>query len=332
MSYDHYSSILIADAPIRGQKHPGIWIASLLALSLFVACEESADDSAKTGGGTGGTDSSDSGATDTGMTAEDIGNSCVENTDCSSGVCLQYSDSPDDPDAVCGGNVELGAFRATGVARDFFTGDVLANAHVGIADALAALMNPLVTPFAETTTDSEGRYDVTTPVAPGGIGSLAVLNLEGYWITATGLVAPEAGVYPPGVTVHELWSISETELAGWNSALEGEVDLATHLPLGTNGGVVGLARDRQTGVPLGGVTVLPKADSSTAILRYLSEDGTSFTTQGTASKGLFVILNPGVGESFTADIGAGPIEAVSGKAGATPGALFVTVLNVPTGN
>ena len=123
------------------------------------------------------------------------------------------------------------------------------------------------------------------------------------------------------------------ELARWNGLLANDPALADFLPLGLEGGVIGLARDRATGVPMSGVEVIPKTPLVTSTMnRYLSEDQQSFNSTSTGTSGLFILVDlRTTGDEFTADIGNGEIDAVSGTAGSTNDALFVMVLNVPAG-
>jgi hypothetical protein len=106
--------------------------------------------------------------------------------------------------------------------------------------------------------------------------------------------------------------------------MDPDVDQAK-LPLGENGGVIGLVRDT-TGAPVAGAQVVPTSDTSMAFIRYLAEDGT-FTADMTSATGHFVIIGPGLGETFTVQMGGMDVSGV-GTAGSTNDAAFTLVMTV----
>jgi hypothetical protein len=116
------------------------------------------------------------------------------------------------------------------------------------------------------------------------------------------------------------------DLTNWSEALamDAEID-AGSLPLGDAGGVIGLVRDINTGTPVEGATVVSQNDASTAIVRYLADDGT-FNADGTGPSGIFVILEPMLAETFEAQMGGSAISG-AGTAGSTNNAAFTLILN-----
>jgi hypothetical protein len=64
---------------------------------------------------------------------------------------------------------------------------------------------------------------------------------------------------------------------------------------------------------------------TTAVIRYLSEDGMSFNTDATGSSGVFVIVKPGLGETFEAYVG-GELLA-RGTGGSAKGVAFTLIMD-----
>jgi hypothetical protein len=65
--------------------------------------------------------------------------------------------------------------------------------------------------------------------------------------------------------------------------------------------------------------------TSKAFVRYLADDGLSFNSDATGALGIFILVNPGLAETFTVE-GEPKITA---KAGSAKGAVFVMILAVP---
>jgi hypothetical protein len=108
----------------------------------------------------------------------------------------------------------------------------------------------------------------------------------------------------------------------------GDPELADFLPLGESGGVVGLVRDATTGDLIeGAVVVSVDPDASSAKVRYLNAAGDGFTTEMTSTQGMFIVVDPGLGEDFDVEIG-GVSQGLSGTAGSANGAIFTLIMNV----
>ena len=109
--------------------------------------------------------------------------------------------------------------------------------------------------------------------------------------------------------------------------LSSDTELADSLPLGEEGGVIGMVRDEVTGDPLTGVTIESKSDGSGALIRYLNDTADAFDGTATGSTGIFIIVEPDLGEEFLAMNGT--TELGDGTAGSAPGSLFIMVMDVP---
>ena len=118
-------------------------------------------------------------------------------------------------------------------------------------------------------------------------------------------------------------------LDDWSAMLMDDEDFAGALPLGDLGGVVGKVRNSKSGEAFEGVEVVPRdPDTSMAVIRYLDEDKMGFNQDMTASHGLFVIVNPGLGENFDAVMGGEVLPDIQGTAGSASGAVFTLILDI----
>lgn len=329
----------------------------VLALGLPAFGCPASDDGGADGGTTAGDDGGDDGATGTGtgmgdddgatgmMTADStgdgaddgvaeggevaVGGDCTANADCMSLVCELYTDVESNKDAVCAETPAGGNTRITGTIWDFVTGEPVGGAALTVASALNAATNPTgVTAIVEATAGADGRVDATSEMPISAqIGIVGLVAADGYYLTATGIAAPnDAGGYDPGNNIHDIWAVPTGELTNWSEALamDAEID-AGSLPLGDAGGVIGLVRDINTGAPVEGATVVSTNEGSVALVRYLADDGT-FNAEGTGPSGIFVILEPMLAETFEAQMGGSAISGV-GTAGQTDGAAFTLILN-----
>ena len=68
------------------------------------------------------------------------------------------------------------------------------------------------------------------------------------------------------------------------------------------------------------------ADNSNAVIRYLNEAQDGFDEVGTGSSGLFVLVGPGLAETFEAVVNG---EVVAGAtAGSAAGAVFIMMMDI----
>jgi len=259
-----------------------------------------------------------------------VGESCMANAECFTGVCTLYTDAPLDPEATCDVPPVDCSMRVTGTTFDIVTQQPVASADVVVASALQAATNPTgATPLASDTSGADGRIDTETvgpPIEP--IGLVALVEVPDSWLTATGLAAPgdDGTTYGVANDIHDLWVVSEVAAMAWSNmlALDPMIE-PTSLPLGDAGGVVGLVRD-ETGAPVAGAAVVPTDAGSPSTVRFLNLDGT-FNETETSDLGLFVILEPALAETFEVSVGGMPLGV--GTAGSASGAIFSLVLTVP---
>lgn len=318
-----------------GRRLSFTWLLSALSL---IACGSS-----KTANGNGTSTSNTDGGANPDPTSEpwpvlddgvDQGDPCLFHTDCSTQYCLRYSDVPLDPDRQCARAGNLGDMRVTATVRDLLTRDPVGNASVFVVSAFAAAGNPIAAQANAIVTaegDEDGLVDaVAQDVNSTPLGVVALTSADNYYLTATGLGAPFAGTtdYPAGNNIHDLWLVSTDTLDSWSALLAEEAELADALPLGEQGGVIAFVRDVMTGEPIVGAVVRSERETSTASVRYLADDGESFTADQTSDQGIAIILNPGLGENFGAYLGDELIS--TNLAGSTPNAIMVvTMQNAP---
>lgn len=288
--------------------------------------EGEAGEESTTGGGScdGTHDPNEGGAAD--------GATCTADADCESNFCLSFADAPVDPGAVCAPAAGNCATRAAGTVRDFVTREPVADLDIKVAGAIAASVNPnSAAALAMGTTDANGQFDITSDERiEQPLGIVGIVTGTGRYLSATGLQSPSVmNFYPPGTGIHDVWSVSEATLTAWNTALASDTLLADFLPLGDEGGVIGMVRDGTTGIPAAGYTVASKnGDSSNALIRYLNEAGDAFDATETSSSGIFITVNPGLGEEFEAQMGGTAVDGADGTAGSTSGSLFILILDI----
>lgn len=259
------------------------------------------------------------------------GDPCTSNGDCMSETCLKFTDAQ--ADATCAARTMCSNTRITGTLFDFDTGQPIPMGNLRVVGAIAAIGDPDGAPGLVTAmSDGNGVVDVTTtqPISQA-LGIVGLVDGGAYYVTATGLAAPYEGTqaYGPLNGIHDIWGVPSAKLTEWSGYLEGdpEPEVAMALPLGDNGGVIGLVRQGATPVA-GGVVVSEDGPMSGAIIRYLNEDGMGFGTDATSANGVFVIVGPGIGERFTVEVGGMPTD-LWGTGGSAKGAAFVLIFNVP---
>ncbi len=255
------------------------------------------------------------------------GDACAANDDCASGVCVLFTDAPIDDDAVCGPVPANCGMRVTGTIFDFSTGEPVSGATLVVAATSEVASNATgAMPIIEATSDANGRVDETSIMAISGPeGLVGLASAAGYSPTTTSLASPgpDMQTYPVGTGNHDIWLVPEAVLTNWSDqlALDPTIDVAD-LPLGDAGGVVGFVRDA-TGAPVAGAAVASASDVSSAVIRYLNDDGT-FNDAMTTELGVFVILDPAVPEDFEAAVGGVPIGR--GTAEPANGVVFTLVI------
>src|SRR5690606_20548741 len=127
-------------------------------------------------------------------------------------------------------------------------------------------------------------------------------------------------LYGPANTIRDIWVVPETALTDWSGYLEADSEFENALPLGEAGGVVGLVRDAETGDPIAGAVVVPtNGDTSDAVIRYLNDAGDGFVTEATSGLGVFVIVKPGLGETFGVEVDGAAVPGIEGTAGSANG-------------
>jgi len=264
--------------------------------------------------------------------AGEVGGECGAPGDCASGVCLVFADVP----AGGGECVETPAdcnTRVIGGVYDFETGGRAGGTNVVVAAALQAATGPATaTPIVEGVTDGDGHFDVTSEMPiMAQIGIVALVSGDGFYLTATGIASPnDDSSYDVGNPTHQWWAVPTGALTAWSDALAMDAEIGALegvLPLGDEGGVVGLTRDGATGDAVGGAVVVPEdPDGSSAIVRYLQDDDT-WGPDATGSSGIFVIINPSLAEEFHVEVDGATVSG-TGTAGSASGAIFTLIMNV----
>jgi hypothetical protein len=283
-------------------------------------------DTASTGGveqttGTGGESTGGStGADDPG----ELGEPCLVNSDCASRACLEFRDH--DPKAVCVAAPPGGNTRLPGTLLTFPAGAPLPATDVKFVGLLAALLEGMnAKAVVMGSSDGAGLVDVTSAMPlQEGIGVTAMLGGGPIFTSCTGVASPMQGMYGPMSDRHDLWGVPSATVTQWSGFLMKEPALAANLPLGAQGGTLGLVRD-STGQPIAGAKLQSQNGNSKAQIRYLSENKQGFNPDQTASSGVFVVLGPALAERFEL-VGAPEVSAAANSA---KQAVFVMVLDLP---
>nr|WP_293183313.1 hypothetical protein [Nannocystis sp.] len=219
------------------------------------------------------------------------------------------------------------ATRVAGTLIDFSTTAPIPSVELRVIGALSALGDPAnATPVAKGNADASGKVDfVSAEALKEGIGIVGIITGGAYYTTATSLASPTAGKYGPMTSTRDIWGVPSAKLTEWSAILTADVDVMPFMPLGGNGGVIGLVRTAADSAPKAGAKVLPVNDTSKALIRYLSDDGLTFNSNATGTSGIFILVNSGLAEKFTVE--GNP--DLTGTAGSAKGAAFVMILGVP---
>ena len=309
----------------------------LSALILFAPACGGDDASAGDTGDTGGEVESSAGEVGPAQCSEtseqnaiyDPPGECYNNTNCPSCNCISFQDNPPLDTSMCG-EAGMGSMRVTGTVWSFPEQTAIPNQLVRIVGATDIGLNgpENAQTIGEATSNASGQIDLSvTPTDQ--IGIVAVVQAAGFRDTATGLAKPQAAGYEAANAIHDIFVVPEDTLAAYSAALETDSEAAEHLPLGDNGGVVGIARNRYTGEPQPGVRIVSLAGTSAALVRYLGEDGT-FGSDATSSTGVYVILDPALAEEFDAQIDGQVVSTRANKAGSGPPGIFTMNLTIDT--
>lgn len=296
------------------------------ATSTASVTTSTASDTASSGGveqttGTGGESTGGStGADEPG----ELGEPCLVNSDCASRACLEFRDH--DPKAACVAAPPGGNTRLPGTLLTFPAGAPLPATDVKFVGLLAALVEGMnAKAVVMGSSDGAGIVDVTSAMPlQEGIGVAAMLGGGPIFTSCTGVASPMQGMYGPMSDRHDLWGVPSATVTQWSGFLMKEPALAANLPLGAQGGTLGLVRDN-TGQPIAGAKLQSQNGNSKAQIRYLSENKQGFNPDQTASSGVFVVLGPALAERFEL-VGAPEVSATANSA---KQAVFVMVLDLP---
>ncbi len=292
--------------------------------------DDGVDDGAVDSTGTGGGDDGGPGVCGDGGQLEQFyepPGECYNNMGCGTCNCRTFRDNPPSTESVCADDPMDGQLTVTATLLEFPGNTPIPSQEVTIFNALEiGLMGPdNATPIGMVTADGDGRIE--TQVTPEDqIGIVATVRADGFVDTATGLAKPP---YEPSNAIHDLFAVPQSDIDAWNAELAGDAALADFLPLGENGGVVGVARNRYTGDPEAGIQIvsLENGDATGAILRYLNEDG-SFNPDATTSTGVYVLLNPQLAEEFEAAKDGTVVSTRANRAGSGAPAVFTMNLTI----
>lgn len=253
---------------------------------------------------------------------------CFNNAMCDSCNCRTYRDTPPDAMATCI-DAQDEAMMITATVLSFPSGEALPGIDVRVVNALDIVTTGAAnaTAIAEVVADAQGRIAVGLSEPPlDQVGIIAITSGDGYRETATGLAKPP---YEAANAIHDLYVVPQAQLTEYSDALMADAEVASFLPLGNEGGVVGIARNRYTGEPVAGATIESKTNGTQtgAVVRYHQPDG-SFTEDATSETGVYVIVNPGLAEEFEARLDGAIVSTRANKAGSGAPGVFTMNLAI----
>jgi len=316
-------------------------LVGLLAGFLVLGCD---DDEGTTDPDTGPED------TDTGEAGtKDIGDYCWEREDCSSNHCATFRSVPPDPEGVCAEEMLIDTIRIMGNVRDILSNEPISGVEVKIAGASASIQDPKNASSITkepVITDEQGYFEVPNmstihESAEIALGIVARVDPEDgvYHLCLGGMVEPELNklstTYPSNVRNHDIRVVSNALADKLSGFLKADPKTAMFYPMGGDkdgvsgkGGAVGLLLEVETGKGFVDATLQSVSDNSKAVIRYLDDDQNGLNEVGTGSSGLFVVLNPGVGEKFDAIVDEKIISDRPGTFGAAPPGIYTNTLHV----
>ncbi|MCP4604626.1 MAG: hypothetical protein GY847_29585 [Proteobacteria bacterium] len=255
------------------------------------------------------------------------GESCYQNNHCKSNYCNIWHTIPLDPDAACADGPPKGLLLR-GTAIEFPTRKLIPGAKVQFVNAIeSATMGCSSKPIGEITTDELGRFelllreeDMNDP-----LGIIAHTNLDGYYFTGNGIASPVDGKYGPGSDGHHALAVPEALLNKISTLLENHPTAKNYVPLGEKGGVIGEIGTLSDGKGIEGAYLRSrKGDDSETVVLYPNEDFTALQ-DSTSSTGIYIGVNPDIGEKFDAykkDGSKVRFGIDGGTMGSTPCAIF----------
>ena len=252
---------------------------------------------------------------------------CYNNAGCGTCNCRTFRDNPPDASSTCIDDPDDGMLTVTATLLEFPTNTPIPNTDVTIYNAIeVGTIGPdNANPIGMATADGEGKIE--TRVEPNDqIGIVATVRADGFVDTATGLAKPP---WEASNAIHDLFAVSVADAEAWSTELATDAALESYLPLGENGGVVGVARNRYTGEPMAGIRIVSVNADSTAELRYLNADGT-FNSDATTETGIYVLLNPMLAEEFEAELDGAIVSTRANRAGSGAPAVFTMNLTINT--
>jgi hypothetical protein len=259
------------------------------------------------------------------------GEPCTSNGECASKLCEVFQDVPP-VEGTCEPAPDDCRTRIMGRTLDFMTREPVAGASLRVAPAIMASVDPVnAMGVATGTSAADGIIDILSDgQIVSALGIVGLTEADGYYLTATGLASPAEGtLYGPANAIRDIWAVPSSALTLWSNVLAEDETFDNLVPLGDNGGVVGLVRNGTTGEPIAGAIVFPtNGDGSNALVRYLSQDADDIVETETSQHGVFIIVQPALAETFGVMINGEPVEGVVGTAGSANGAIFTLIMNI----
>jgi hypothetical protein len=263
-----------------------------------------------------------------------LGRACTGPEECQSGCCEVFSEAPQAIGTCVDAPSEC-EMRSVGRVLSFPSRKPAPGIDTWIIGAVDVANGPNdATPLGRTVSDERGLYDVTTDeMVDVPFGVAVLLQGDGHYPTIGGLAAPYAdGRYITCPLARDMWALPSVVLASYNQVLVGDPDVAPYLPLGAQGGILGIVRWIDTGEPATGAQVVPvAADSSDMVIRYLDDSGTTFVDDRTHAPGVFLLVGALPGEEFDVVLQGAAVHIRSKdrmRAGPTKGAVFTISVNV----
>ncbi len=255
-----------------------------------------------------------------------IGEYCYNNANCNSGLCIGYRQVTPDPDGKCEEVEDDSKMVAIGTTIDFETRKPVPNVELELHGATnLEMMGCNANPTDTVSSGSDGKFKKLAD-RPGilettGYVALAINEDDGYALSASGVADLP---WPPGFIRHDILLVKQASLEKWSALLRDDSEMEPYMDLLDKGGAIGGIFDVDCAKPIVGAELRKSGGGSTnAKIRYLNADGNGFNKDGITSAGMYVLVNPSLGERFDVFLDGKQINRTTAKLGNRDCMIFI---------
>ncbi|MCP4606103.1 MAG: hypothetical protein GY847_37260 [Proteobacteria bacterium] len=259
----------------------------------------------------------------------DNGEFCFQQEQCASQFCESYSIVPPDPNGKC--TDAGGTYYLMGTLRDMITREPVEGGQIQYASGTQTNLFGCQASMGvdkTVTSGADGRFDDSMDSKPDDpLGYVARASKTGYYITVKG-VGDSPYFWAP--RSQDIYLLDKETVDQWSDWYEADSNIDISGRLYENGGAVGRVIDVDTGRGVTGIEVRSTQDSSGAKIAYLNENMDGFQLDVTASSGLFIVMNPGLKETFNAWWGDEKVNTTVATIASKNNCIFAVDLHIQT--